>query len=101
MSDQRGQSEIEAIARLPENERAAAIMHFIYIQTIARPDVDWETRLAPTWAGLDERAKEFNRAVLETWKDYPDLIGMWLSAVKPTDPSRSPTEDAEPERELA
>ena len=74
--------EIEAISKLPEKERAAAIMHFIYISTITKPEVDWETRLAPTWGALDERAKAFNIAILETWKNHPGLLMEWLTTVQ-------------------
>lgn len=82
MTETSSRLEIEAINALPEEQRAAAIMHFIYIQTIERPEVDWETRLAPTWATLDERAKDFNLAVLETWTKHPELLRTWTRTIQ-------------------
>ncbi len=75
-------SEIAAIRDLPPVERAAAIMPAIYIQTIHRPDVDWQTDLAPSWSVLDERAKAFNLAILETWTRHPDLLELWTETVR-------------------
>lgn len=76
-------------------------MHFIYMETIRNPAVDWETRLAPTWAGLDERAKNFNRAILETWRRHPELIAMWLAAVERLAGSELPSQTPESAHELA
>ena len=75
-------SDKDAIVPLPETERAAAIMHLIYIETIERPGVDWETRLASDWVDLDARAKAFNIAILDTWAKHPDLFRLWLATIE-------------------
>jgi hypothetical protein len=71
------EDDIERVLSLSGSERAAAIMHYIYIETIENPSVDWSTTLPSTWNGLDERAKQFNRAILDTWRKYPELLAAW------------------------
>lgn len=80
---------ISQIMSLPAAERAAAIMHFIYTETIDRPDVDWESDLEVLWIDLGERAKAFNRAILETWTRYPELLEAWQEVL--ADMSRKST----------
>ena len=72
-------------------ERTAALMHMIYIQTIETPDVDWETTLPKNWEALSERAKEFNRRILDTWLQNPEALEKWVQGLKMLAASSPPT----------
>jgi hypothetical protein len=67
---------------MPASERAAALMHLVYYATIDRPDVEWSSTLPRNWVDLDDRARAFNLAILETWAENPALFELWVEAVR-------------------
>lgn len=74
--------DVDELRLLPRLERAAALSHLVYIETIKRPDVDWSTILEDKWKDLNERAQLFNRQLIETWADNEQLFDLWISTIK-------------------
>ena len=56
---------------IPANERAAALAHWIYVQSTLKGDAGWQVRVAESWNDLDARAKEFNLLTIDTWAEHP------------------------------
>ncbi len=57
---------------LPPKERAAALAHWIYVQTSHRDDNEWSVRVAESWNDLDATPKEFNILTIDTWTQHPN-----------------------------
>lgn len=72
---------LQSIRSLPARDRAAALAHWVYVRTMHRGDVDWQLRVESAWEDLDERAREFNRAAIDTWAQSPGVLEAWLEAV--------------------
>jgi hypothetical protein len=70
------------IANLPARERAAALGHWIYMQTTNRENVDWKARVDSAWHDLDQKAREFNLAAIDTWATSPEVLAAWFDALK-------------------
>jgi hypothetical protein len=73
---------LQRIANLPARERAAALAHWVYVRTTNRKNVDWELRVDNAWDDLDEKAREFNLAAIDTWAQSPEVLAAWLDALK-------------------
>ena len=73
---------IDRLKALPPHQRAAALSHLIYIETIKRPDVDWSTELADEWSDLDLKAQIFNEQLIEMWADNEQLFDLWIATIK-------------------
>ena len=72
---------LNSIARLPANERAAALSHWIYVQTSHRDTSKWPLRVAESWNDLEAKAKEFNVFAIDTWAEHPQILDAWIAAV--------------------
>jgi hypothetical protein len=72
---------LEPFMKLPSNERAAALAHWIYAQTARREDNKWPLRVAESWNDLGAMPKEFNILTIDTWIEHPQLLEAWISAV--------------------
>jgi protoheme ferro-lyase len=68
------------LMKLPADERAAALAHWIYVQTGLK-DSNWSMRVAESWNDLDVKAKEFNIHAIETWAEHPHVLQAWVDAV--------------------
>jgi protoheme ferro-lyase len=66
---------------IPANERAAALAHWIYVQSTRKGDARWQLRVAESWNNLDAKAKEFNLLTIDTWAEHPQLLEAWINAV--------------------
>lgn len=73
---------IAALDGLDPLERAAALSHLVYSETIDRPDVTWATTLARDWADLHAAAKVFNEQLVETWAANPELFEDWVASIR-------------------
>lgn len=93
--------DVDLLGLLPTLDRAAALSHLVYMETIKRPDVDWSTILEDKWKDLNERAQLFNKQLIETWADNEQLFDLWVSTIKEVSrlrhesgrPSRASIED--------
>lgn len=71
---------LRAVAPLPPRERAAALMHYVYMLTAER--VAWNKRVATDWRSLDAAARDFNLASADTWLREPELYEAWCQAIE-------------------
>ena len=62
-------------------ERAAALAHWIYVQTSLREDSKWPLRVAQSWNDLAPAPKEFNILTIDTWSKHPQVLEAWLEAL--------------------
>ena len=72
----------QAFDNMPPTERVAALMHLVYIVATQRPDVDWTPSLPENWVDLEDRARNFNLKIMETWAENPALFEIWVEAVR-------------------
>ena len=72
---------LKSFMKLPANERAAALAHWIYAQTTRREDNKWSLRVAETWDAMDATPKQFNILTIDTWVQHPELLQAWIDAV--------------------
>jgi hypothetical protein len=72
---------VERIRNRSARERAAALAHWVYVRTTNRKDVDWELRVDSAWDALDEKAREFNMAAIDTWVQSPEVLTAWFDAI--------------------
>jgi hypothetical protein len=72
---------LKSFMGLPPEERAAALAHWIYVQTSLRKDSKWPLRVAESWNDLAPAPKEFNILTIDTWSKHPKLLEAWLDAV--------------------
>jgi len=73
---------LNSIAKLPSNERAAALSHWVYVQTSRQDKSKWPLRVAASWSDLAADAKQFNVFAIDTWAEHPDILDAWVAAVK-------------------
>jgi hypothetical protein len=72
---------LKSLMRLPPNERAAALAHWIYVQTSRSGDSNWNTRATESWDSLDSVPKRFNVLTMDTWVEHPELLDAWVEAI--------------------
>jgi protoheme ferro-lyase len=72
---------LKSVMKLPANERAAALAHWIYTQTTHREDNKWTLRVAESWDVMDATPKRFNMLTIDTWVEHPELLEAWIEAV--------------------
>jgi hypothetical protein len=77
----RDEAILESFMKLPPNERAAALGHWIYVQTARKGEDKWPLRVAESWSDLDAAPKELNILMIDTWSDHPQVLDAWLDAV--------------------
>ena len=68
------------VRRLPSRERAAAIMHSVYMMTADR--IGWEKRVETEWNQLSSEAQSFNLASVDTWLRETKLYDAWCDAIE-------------------
>lgn len=73
---------LQATAGLPEKEKAAALAHLVYAETARTVGSEWSMRVPDTWEQLDDKARKFNLAAIETWARMPEVLEAWVTAVK-------------------
>jgi hypothetical protein len=73
---------LEATAGLSNKERAAALAHWVYTETARAGGSKWSMRVPEAWDELDDRARAFNLASVETWARDPQVLEAWVAAVK-------------------
>ncbi len=73
---------LKPLMKLPSNERAAALAHWIYVQTTQRGENKWNLRVAAPWDKLDSEPKNFNILTVDTWLDHPELLDAWVAALR-------------------
>jgi hypothetical protein len=71
---------LKSYLKLPANERAAALAHWIYVQTTRRDD-KWSLRVSASWDTMDDAPRHFNILTIDTWADHPELLKAWIDAV--------------------
>lgn len=71
---------LHRIEHLPPRERAAALAHWIYVQT-SNADSNWSLRVSQAWEDLDAKARNFNLASIDTWVRSPDVLAAWIEAL--------------------
>jgi protoheme ferro-lyase len=72
---------LKPLMKLPPNERAAALAHWIYVETAQRGDNAWSLRVAESWDHLKPEPKEFNILTIDTWSKHPQMLEAWINAV--------------------
>jgi protoheme ferro-lyase len=72
---------LKSVEKLPANEQAAALAHWIYTQTTHRDDTTWSARVAEAWSALGPEPKRFNILAIDTWVEHPELLQAWINAV--------------------
>jgi hypothetical protein len=72
---------LKSYAKLPANERAAALAHWIYAKTTHRDDSEWTPRVAESWEAMNAIPKQFNILTIDTWIEHPELLQAWIDAV--------------------
>jgi hypothetical protein len=77
--------------KLPSNERAAALAHWIYVQTTQRGENRWNLRVAESWDSLDSEPKHFNVLTIDTWLEHPEVLDAWIAAVRACKKERAGT----------
>jgi hypothetical protein len=72
---------LKSFMDLAPEERAAALAHWIYVQTSLRDDNEWPLRVAESWNDLNPGPKKFNILTIDTWSRHPKLLEAWVDAV--------------------
>jgi hypothetical protein len=72
---------LKSFMRLPPNERAAALAHWIYVQTTRNSDSEWNLRVTESWDNLANAPKHFNVLTMDTWAEHPKLLDAWIEAI--------------------
>jgi hypothetical protein len=72
---------LKPFMKLRPQERAAALGHWIYVETARSEDGKWPLRVAESWSDLNPAPKEFNMLTIETWSKHPKLLQAWIDAV--------------------
>ncbi len=73
---------LQSTAHLPDQEKAAALAHAVYIQTAHAMGSDWSLRVPDAWENLDDAARAFNLASVEMWAEMPEVLEAWVAAIK-------------------
>lgn len=71
---------LHRIEHLPPKERAAALAHWIYVQT-SLGQSKWSLRVSEAWEDLDGKARDFNLATIDTWVSSADVLAAWIEAI--------------------
>ena len=66
---------LKSFMDLAPEERAAALAHWIYVQTSLRDDNEWPLRVAESWNDLNPGPKKSNILTIDTWSRHPQIIG--------------------------
>jgi hypothetical protein len=70
---------LESIGQLPPPEKAAAVVHRVYMLTASR--TGWPTRTPETWAELDDQARAYNVESIHTWIEERELFAEFVDAI--------------------
>ena len=72
---------LKQFEKYPPNEQAAALSHWMYVQTSLHGESKWPLRVSERWDVMEPRAKEFNIAIIDTWARHPQLFEAFVNAV--------------------
>lgn len=72
---------LQQLEKFPPNEQAAALSHWMYVQTSLYGESKWPLRVPEGWDALDPKAKAFNIATIDTWARHPRLFEAFVNAV--------------------